>query len=153
MKCLVESILTIFSKLGPTIIAGVKPHMRCYQEEIFGPVLVCLHAETLDEAIKIINANEYGNGAAIFTRSGAAAQYFQKHVEAGQVGLNVPIPVPIPAFSFTGNKKSVAGGGMLTFYGKPGLMFYTQTKTVTSLWKDEDSGLAERAAAVMPTQS
>ena len=127
--------------------------MRCYREEIFGPVLVCLHTETLDEAIKLINENEYGNGAAIFTRSGAAASHFQKNIEAGQVGLNVPIPVPIPAFSFTGNKKSVAGGGMLTFYGKPGLQFFTQTKTVTSYWQNADSSLAERAAVQMPTQS
>ena len=140
-------------KIGPTIITNVQPHMRCYKEEIFGPVLVCLHTPTLDEAITLINNNEYGNGAAIFTRSGAAAQHFQKNIEAGQVGLNVPIPVPIPAFSFTGNKKRVAGGGMSTFYGKPGLAFYTQTKTVTSLWREEDSGLAERAAAIMPTMS
>lgn len=139
--------------VGPTIISGVTPKMKCYTEEIFGPVLVCLHASTLDEAIALINVNEYGNGAAIFTRSGAAANHFQKNIEAGQIGLNVPIPVPIPAFSFTGNKKSVAGGGMLTFYGKPGLQFFTQTKTVTTYWQDADSGLAEKAAAVMPTQS
>ena len=116
-------------------------------------MLVCLSAPTLDAAIDLINANPYGNGAAIFTRSGSAANHFQKNIEAGQVGLNVPIPVPIPAFSFSGNKKSVAGGGMLTFYGKPGLMFYTQTKTVTTLWRDEDVEAAERAGVAMPTQS
>jgi len=139
--------------VAPTIITNVKPHMKCYTEEIFGPVLVCLNVETLDEAIELINANEYGNGVAIFTRSGATASTFQKKIEAGQVGINVPIPVPLPFFSFTGNKKSVAGGGASTFYGKPGLNFYTQLKTVTSLWRSEDAGLAERAGTTMPTQS
>lgn len=127
--------------------------MRCYKEEIFGPVLVCLSASTLDDAIDLINANEYGNGVAIFTRSGSTATKFQKNVEAGQVGVNVPIPVPLPMFSFTGNKKSIAGGGASTFYGKPGIQFYTQTKTVTSLWKEEDAAVGERGGVNMPTQS
>ncbi|KAF1981346.1 Methylmalonate-semialdehyde dehydrogenase [Aulographum hederae CBS 113979] len=138
--------------VGPTIIANVKPHMRCYREEIFGPVLVCLNVDTVDEAIDLINANEYGNGTAIFTRSGATAGMFQKNIEAGQVGINVPIPVPLPMFSFTGNKKSVAGGGANTFYGKPGLAFYTQQKTVTSLWRSEDA-VASKASVNMPTHS
>ena len=81
--------------IAPTIITNVKPHMKCYTEEIFGPVLVCLNVDTLDEAIDLINANEYGNGTAIFTRSGATASTFQKRIEAGQVGINVPIPVPV----------------------------------------------------------
>ena len=126
--------------------------MRCYKEEIFGPVLVCLNVDTLDEAIELINANEYGNGTAIFTRSGATAGRFQREIEAGQVGINVPIPVPLPMFSFTGNKKSVAGGGANTFYGKPGINFYTQTKTVTSLWRSEDAENT-KAAVSMPTHS
>ncbi|KAH9873731.1 hypothetical protein IAQ61_004358 [Plenodomus lingam] len=138
--------------VGPTIIANVKPHMKCYTEEIFGPVLVCLNVDTIDEAIDLINANEYGNGTAIFTRSGSTAGRFQHEIEAGQVGINVPIPVPLPMFSFTGNKKSVAGGGANTFYGKPGLQFYTQQKTVTSLWRSEDA-VATRAAVNMPTHS
>ncbi|KAF2707803.1 Methylmalonate-semialdehyde dehydrogenase [Pleomassaria siparia CBS 279.74] len=138
--------------VGPTIIANVKPHMKCYTEEIFGPVLVCLNVETLDEAIDLINANEYGNGTAIFTRSGATAGRFQREIEAGQVGINVPIPVPLPMFSFTGNKKSIAGGGANTFYGKPGLQFYTQQKTVTSLWRSEDA-VATKASVNMPTHS
>ena len=125
--------------------------MKCYTEEIFGPVLVCLNTPTLSSAISLINANEYGNGAAIFTRSGSAATSFQKEIEAGQVGINVPIPVPLPMFSFTGNKKSVAGGGASTFYGKPGINFYTQTKTVTSLWKSEDAVVGEKSVN-MPTQ-
>ena len=128
--------------------------MRCYREEIFGPVLVCLNAPTLDSAISLINNNEYGNGVAIFTRSGSAAAKFQKEIEAGQVGINVPIPVPLPMFSFSGNKKSVAGGGASTFYGKPGLNFYTQTKTVTSLWKSEDAVVeGEKVSVNMPTQN
>lgn len=138
--------------VGPTIIANVKPHMKCYTEEIFGPVLVCLNVETIDDAIDLINANEYGNGTAIFTRSGATAGKFQREIEAGQVGINVPIPVPLPMFSFTGNKKSIAGGGANTFYGKPGLQFYTQQKTVTSLWRSEDA-VASKASVNMPTHS
>lgn len=136
--------------IGPTIITGVKPHMKCYTQEIFGPVLVCLESETLDDAISLINKNEYGNGAAIFTRSGPTASKFQKDIEAGQVGVNVPIPVPLPMFSFTGNKKSIAGGGANTFYGKPGLQFYTQQKTVTSLWRAEDA-VSTKANVEMPS--
>ncbi|RDW94200.1 CoA-acylating methylmalonate-semialdehyde dehydrogenase [Aspergillus mulundensis] len=138
--------------VGPTIITGVTPEMKCYKQEIFGPVLVCLEVETLDDAIELINKNEYGNGAAIFTRSGPTASKFQKDIEAGQVGINVPIPVPLPMFSFTGNKKSIAGGGANTFYGKPGLQFYTQQKTVTSLWRAEDA-VSTKAHVVMPTHS
>ncbi|KAI9720069.1 MAG: Methylmalonate-semialdehyde dehydrogenase [acylating] mitochondrial [Candelaria pacifica] len=138
--------------IGPTLITNVKPHMRCYKEEIFGPVLVCLNVDTLEESIDLINANEYGNGVAIFTRSGATARRFQRDVEAGQVGINVPIPVPLPMFSFTGNKKSIAGGGGNYFYGKPGIQFYTQLKTVTSFWKSEDA-IATKANVTMPTQS
>jgi malonate-semialdehyde dehydrogenase (acetylating) / methylmalonate-semialdehyde dehydrogenase len=126
--------------------------MKCYTEEIFGPVLVCLNVPTIDEAISLINANPYGNGAAIFTRSGATATRFQKEVEAGQQGINVPIPVPLPMFSFTGNKKSVAGGGANNFYGKSGINFYTQWKTVTSLWRAEDAIATEKEVA-MPTHS
>ncbi|EEH45414.2 methylmalonate-semialdehyde dehydrogenase (acylating) [Paracoccidioides brasiliensis Pb18] len=138
--------------VGPTIITNVKPHMRCYKEEIFGPVLVCLEVETIDDAISLINANEYGNGAAVFTCSGPTATKFQRELEAGQIGINVPIPVPLPMFSFTGNKKSIAGGGANTFYGKPGLQFYTQQKTVTSLWRSEDA-VNTKASVVMPTHS
>ncbi|OQE14809.1 hypothetical protein PENFLA_c035G07863 [Penicillium flavigenum] len=128
--------------VAPTVITNVNTSMACYKEEIFGPVLVCISVQTLEEAVDLLNANEYGNGASIFTKSGSSASYFQKNIEAGQVGINVAIPVPLPMFSFTGNKKSIAGGGANTFYGKPGLAFYTQQKTVTSLWRREnvDSG-------------
>jgi malonate-semialdehyde dehydrogenase (acetylating)/methylmalonate-semialdehyde dehydrogenase len=146
----VHNTTDIPSQVGPTIITNVTPSMTCYKEEIFGPVLVCLSVPTLDDAISLINANEYGNGTAIFTRSGATATRFQKEIEAGQVGINVPIPVPLPMFSFTGNKKSVAGGGTNTFYGKPGVQFYTQQKTVTSFWKAEDA-VSTKSDVVMPT--
>jgi malonate-semialdehyde dehydrogenase (acetylating) / methylmalonate-semialdehyde dehydrogenase len=139
-------------QIAPTIITNVQPHMRCYTEEIFGPVLITLNAATLGSAISLINHNPYGNGASIFTRSGSSAAKFQRDISAGQLGLNVPIPVPLPMFSFTGNKRSVAGGGASTFYGKPGLAFYTQWKTVTSLWREEDAGVGVKEA-VMPTLS
>lgn len=118
--------------IAPTVISGVKPNMTCYKEEIFGPVLIILEAETLDEAISIINANPYGNGTAIFTASGAAARHFQHAVDAGQIGINVPIPVPLPFFSFTGSRASIRGD--INFYGKQGVQFYTQVKTITSNW-------------------
>ncbi|KAK4156939.1 Aldehyde/histidinol dehydrogenase [Chaetomidium leptoderma] len=136
--------------VAPTIITNVTPAMQCYRDEIFGPVLVCLNVDTLDEAIDLINSNEYGNGTAIFTRSGPTAETFRRRIEAGQVGINVPIPVPLPMFSFTGNKKSVAGGGASTFYGKPGVNFYTQLKTVTAMWSAEDA-ISKKADVAMPT--
>jgi malonate-semialdehyde dehydrogenase (acetylating)/methylmalonate-semialdehyde dehydrogenase len=122
--------------VGPTIITNVTPDMECYTEEIFGPVLVCLNADSLEEAIQLINNNPYGNGTAIFTRSGAAARKFQHEIDVGQVGINVPIPVPLPFFSFTGSRASFVGA--TNFYGKSVISFYTQTKTITSAWKDED---------------
>ncbi|KAJ1975967.1 hypothetical protein H4R34_004148 [Dimargaris verticillata] len=133
--------------VGPTILTNVKPHMKCYQEEIFGPVLVCVNVDTLDEAIELVNSNRYGNGTAIFTRSGAAARKFQKEIDVGQVGINVPIPVPLPMFSFTGSRGSFMGD--INFYGKSGVNFYTQLKTVTSLWRAEDA-THTRASVNMP---
>ncbi|KAJ3120593.1 Methylmalonate-semialdehyde dehydrogenase [acylating] mitochondrial, partial [Nowakowskiella sp. JEL0407] len=105
--------------IGPTILDGVKPHMRCYKEEIFGPVLVCMEAETLEEAIEVINNNPYGNGTAIFTNSGSVARKFSEEIDVGQVGINVPIPVPLPMFSFTGSRGSIIGD--MNFYGKTGV--------------------------------
>ncbi|MGO1540162.1 MAG: CoA-acylating methylmalonate-semialdehyde dehydrogenase [Luteimonas sp.] len=121
--------------VGPTIFSGVKPGMRIYDEEIFGPVLVILEAESLDEAIALVNANPNGNGTAIFTRSGAAARRFQEEIDVGQVGINLPIPVPVPLFSFTGSRASKLGD--LGPYGKQVVTFYTQTKTVTARWFDD----------------
>ncbi|CAG8460939.1 14553_t:CDS:10 [Ambispora leptoticha] len=134
--------------VGPTILANVETHMECYKEEIFGPVLVCLSVDTLDEAIELINKNPYGNGTAIFTNSGSSARYFSLNIDVGQVGVNIPIPVPLPMFSFTGSRGSIQGD--VNFYGKSGLQFYTQTKTVTSLWRKEDV-MSNRAAVNMPT--
>ena len=122
--------------IGPTIFSGVTPEMTIYREEIFGPVLSIMHAATMDEAIAMINANPNGNGTAIFTRSGAAARKFQEEIDVGQVGINVPIPVPVPIFSFSGSRASKLGD--LGPYGKQVVLFYTQTKTVTQRWFDED---------------
>uniref|UniRef100_H3BGD6 Methylmalonate-semialdehyde/malonate-semialdehyde dehydrogenase [acylating], mitochondrial n=1 Tax=Latimeria chalumnae TaxID=7897 RepID=H3BGD6_LATCH len=133
--------------VGPTVLAGVKPHMKCYTEEIFGPVLVVVEADTLDDAIGIVNENPYGNGTAIFTTNGATARKYTHQVDVGQVGVNVPIPVPLPMFSFTGSRGSFRGD--TNFYGKQGIQFYTQVKTITSQWKAEDATLTG-PAVVMP---
>ena len=116
--------------VGPTIIQA-NATMKCYHEEIFGPVLIVLHAETLDQAIKIVNENKYGNGTAIFTQSGATARKFEREVNVGQIGINVPIPVPLPMFSWSGNKASALGD--IPFYGRGGIDFYTQNKVRVSL--------------------
>ncbi|KAJ5083776.1 aldehyde dehydrogenase [Penicillium angulare] len=138
--------------VAPTIISEVNPTMECYKEEIFGPVLVCLQVKSLDEAIQLVNDNPYGNGTAVFTSSGVSAERFRKNIQAGQVGVNVPIPVPLPMFSFTGNQRSVAGGGANTFYGRPGVNFYTQLKTVTSKWAGRDDQPTKNTLS-MPTHS
>jgi len=123
--------------VGPTIFSGARPGMRIYDEEIFGPVLVILAAESLDAAIELVNANPNGNGTAVFTQSGAAARRFQEDIDVGQVGINVPIPVPVPLVSFTGSRASKLGD--LGPYGKQVILFYTQTKTVTQRWFDDDT--------------
>lgn len=120
--------------VGPTILADVTEDMDCYKEEILGPVLLCMQAGGLDEAISIVNRNKHGNGASIFTSSPAVARKFQAEIESGQVGINVAIPAPLPLFSFSGAKASFTGD--INFYGKAGLQFYTQIKTVTQQWKD-----------------
>ena len=123
--------------IGPTLFDNVNTEMTIYREEIFGPVLLLLHAKNLEEAIELINKNPYGNGTSIFTASGAAARRFQHAIEVGQVGINIPIPVPLPFFSFTGWKGSFYGDQHA--YGKQAVRFYTQTKTITSRWFNEDS--------------
>lgn len=134
--------------VGPTVIDNVNPTMACYQEEIFGPVVVAQGVDSLDEAIEIINGNRYGNGCAIFTRSGAAARKFQYEIDVGQVGINLPIPVPLPMFSFTGSRGSFRGAQ--NFYGKKGVEFYTSTKTITSNWKyDEEDTVLSTSMPVM----
>ena len=121
--------------VGPTLFRGVTAKMSLYREEIFGPVLVCMEVDSLEESIELVNASPYGNGTSLFTRSGGAARHFQHAVEVGQVGINVPIPVPLPFFSFTGWKGSFYGD--LHAYGKQAVRFYTETKTVTSRWFDD----------------
>lgn len=102
--------------VGPTVFGDVKPNMTCYKEEIFGPALVTLTVDTLDEAIELINNNPYGNGTALFTTNGATARKFTQDIDVGQVGINVPIPVPLPMFSFTGSRGSFLGD--TNFYGQ-----------------------------------
>jgi malonate-semialdehyde dehydrogenase (acetylating) / methylmalonate-semialdehyde dehydrogenase len=123
--------------IGPTIFSGVTPTMKVYTTEIFGPVMVIMGVPTLDDAIKLVNDNPFGNGTGIFTQSGAAARKFQNEIDVGQVGINVPIPVPVPFFSFTGSRGSKLGD--LGPYGKQVIQFYTQTKTVTSRWFDDQA--------------
>jgi malonate-semialdehyde dehydrogenase (acetylating)/methylmalonate-semialdehyde dehydrogenase len=123
--------------IGPTIFSGVTPEMSIYTTEIFGPVMVIVGVNTLDEAIKLVNDNPFGNGTGIFTQSGAAARKFQNEIDVGQVGINVPIPVPVPYFSFTGSRGSKLGD--LGPYGKQVVQFYTQTKTVTTRWFDDST--------------
>jgi len=118
--------------VNATILDKVTVNMNCYKEEIFGPVLSIIRVNTLDEAIAIMNENPYGNGCALFTSSGPAARKFQYETEVGQIGINLPIPVPPPFFSFTGSKASFLGAS--NFYGKNGIKFYTQVKTVLSNW-------------------
>jgi malonate-semialdehyde dehydrogenase (acetylating)/methylmalonate-semialdehyde dehydrogenase len=123
--------------IAPTIFSGVKPGHEVYKQEIFGPVLVLVSVDTLDEAIDLVNRNPFGNGTGIFTQSGAAARKFQNEIDVGQVGINVPIPVPVPYFSFTGSRGSKLGD--LGPYGKQVIQFYTQVKTVTSRWFDDET--------------
>ncbi|WP_201571695.1 CoA-acylating methylmalonate-semialdehyde dehydrogenase [Psychrobacter nivimaris] len=123
--------------VGPTIFDNVTSDMQIYQQEIFGPVLCIMRANSLDEAIALLNANPHGNGTAIFTQSGAAAHKFQQDIQVGQIGINLPIPVPLPMFSFSGSRASKLGD--LGPYGKQAVQFYTQTKTVTARWFDDEA--------------
>ena len=123
--------------VGPTLFDRTTPSMTIYREEIFGPVLIMVRAESLEEAIQLINANPYANGAALFTRSGYAARRFQQQVEVGMVGINVPIPVPMAFFSFGGWRNSLFGD--LHVHGTDGVRFYTRGKAVTTRWPDDGS--------------
>ena len=120
--------------LAPSLLDDVKPDMDAYMEEIFGPVLGVVRAETYEEALALVNENSYGNGTAIFTRDGGVARQFQFDVQAGMVGINVPIPVPVAYYSFGGWKDSLFGD--LHIYGPEGINFYTRGKVVTSRWPD-----------------
>jgi malonate-semialdehyde dehydrogenase (acetylating)/methylmalonate-semialdehyde dehydrogenase len=123
--------------VGPTLFDHVQPAMTIYREEIFGPVLVVLRAESLAQAIAIVNANPYANGAALFTRSGHAARRFQEELDVGMLGINVPIPVPMAFHSFGGWKNSLFGD--LHVHGMDGVRFYTRGKVVTARWPDDGS--------------
>ena len=120
--------------LGVSLLDRVSPEMECYRNEIFGPVLEVVRVPTYAEAVGLINDNPYGNGTAIFTRDGGAARQFQFEVNAGMVGINVPIPVPVAYYSFGGWKASLFGD--LHMYGPEGVQFYTRAKIVTSRWPD-----------------
>jgi malonate-semialdehyde dehydrogenase (acetylating) / methylmalonate-semialdehyde dehydrogenase len=120
--------------LGVSLLDKVTPEMDAYKDEIFGPVLSVVRAETYDEAVRLVNENTYGNGVAIFTRDGGAARQFQFEVQAGMVGVNVPIPVPVAYYSFGGWKASLFGDSHI--YGPEGINFYTRGKVVTSRWPD-----------------
>ena len=137
--------------IGPTILklpADRINEFECYREEIFGPVLLVIEASTLDEAITITNNNPFGNGCALFTSSGAAARKYQFEIDCGQVGINVPVPVPLPMFSWTGSRGSFRGSSH--FYGKQGVDFFTQIKSVTSSWPVDMVQAGTRASTSMP---
>jgi malonate-semialdehyde dehydrogenase (acetylating)/methylmalonate-semialdehyde dehydrogenase len=127
--------------LGPCLIDEVTPEMDCYRDEIFGPVLCVVRAQTFDEALALVNRSPWGNGAAVFTRDGGAARRFQFDVEAGMVGVNVPIPVPVGSYSFGGWKDSLFGDAHI--YGPEGIRFYTRAKVVTSRWPDPASSAVD----------
>jgi len=120
--------------LKPSLLDDVRPGMKAYEDEIFGPVLGITHVASYDEAVRLVNENPYGNGTAIFTRDGGAARQFQFDVQAGMVGINVPIPVPVAYYSFGGWKASLFGDRHI--YGPEGIDFYTRGKVVTSRWPD-----------------
>jgi malonate-semialdehyde dehydrogenase (acetylating) / methylmalonate-semialdehyde dehydrogenase len=123
--------------VGPTLFDRATPAMAIYQQEIFGPVLLIVRSESLEDAIALINANPYANGAALFTRSGYAARRFQQQVEVGMIGINVPIPVPMAFYSFGGWRNSLFGD--LHVHGMDGVRFYTRGKAVTTRWPDDGS--------------
>jgi malonate-semialdehyde dehydrogenase (acetylating)/methylmalonate-semialdehyde dehydrogenase len=134
--------------LGPSLFDHVTTDMSIYREEIFGPVLIVLRVATLDEAIALVNRNPYGIGTAIFTRSGHAAQRFEREIEVGMVGVNVAIPVPVAFFSFGGWKASLFGD--LHVHGPEAIAFYTRRKVVTSRWPADGEG-GPGATLAMPT--
>jgi malonate-semialdehyde dehydrogenase (acetylating) / methylmalonate-semialdehyde dehydrogenase len=124
--------------LGPSVLDRVTPAMRCYRDEIFGPVLSVVRAGSYDQALAVVNGNPYGNGTAIFTNDGGAARQFTREVEVGMVGINVPIPVPMAFYSFGGWKASLFGDTHV--HGTEGVHFYTRGKAVTSRWLDPSHG-------------
>jgi malonate-semialdehyde dehydrogenase (acetylating)/methylmalonate-semialdehyde dehydrogenase len=135
--------------VGPTVIDRVTPEMDVYREEIFGPVLSVVRMDDVDAAIDLINANPYGNGTAIFTSSGEAARRFQRGVNVGMIGVNVPIPVPMAYYSFGGWKDSLFGEHHI--HGPEGVAFYTRAKVVTARWPHVDHAEHQQAQFSFPT--
>ncbi|MCW5223579.1 CoA-acylating methylmalonate-semialdehyde dehydrogenase [Verminephrobacter aporrectodeae] len=133
--------------LGACLFDQVRPGMKIYQEEIFGPVLGVVRVKTLQEAMDLIDAHEYGNGTCIFTRDGEAARYFSDHIQVGMVGVNVPLPVPVAYHSFGGFKRSLFGD--LNAYGPDAVRFYTKRKTITQRWPS--AGVREGAVFSFPS--
>jgi malonate-semialdehyde dehydrogenase (acetylating) / methylmalonate-semialdehyde dehydrogenase len=131
---------------GGTLFDHVRPAMRIYREEIFGPVLVCVRVKDFAEALALVNAHEYGNGVACFTSDGGVAREFARRVQVGMVGINVPIPVPMAWHGFGGWKRSLFGDTHA--YGEEGVRFYTKQKSVMQRWPDS---IAKGAEFAMPT--
>ncbi len=127
--------------LGTTLLDHVTPSMSVYTDEIFGPVLCVVRAETYDEALALVNSNPYANGTALYTRDGGAARRFQFDVEVGMVGINVPIPVPVAYYSFGGWRASLFGDSHM--YGPEGINFYTRGKVVTARWPDPSTSTVD----------
>jgi len=121
--------------VGPTLFDNVQTDMEIYTDEIFGPVLAVVRVDTLEDAIALINSNSYANGTAIFTSSGQAARIFQRQVQVGMIGINIPIPVPMAFYSFGGWKDSLFGDHHI--HGPEGVRFYTRGKAITSRWPEE----------------
>jgi malonate-semialdehyde dehydrogenase (acetylating) / methylmalonate-semialdehyde dehydrogenase len=137
--------------VGPTLIDQVSPEMSVYRDEIFGPVLSVVRSDGLDEAIELINRNPYANGAAIFTGSGYEARRFQREVEVGMIGINVPIPVPMAFYSFGGWKDSLFGDHHI--HGPEGVRFYTRGKAITSRWPATQATAADAGSMHFPTSN
>jgi malonate-semialdehyde dehydrogenase (acetylating) / methylmalonate-semialdehyde dehydrogenase len=133
--------------VGGTLIDRATPEMTCYQEEIFGPVLLVVRVASMEEAMQLINDHEYGNGTCIFTRDGEAARYFSDNILVGMVGINIPLPVPVSYHSFGGWKRSLFGD--LNAYGPDAVRFYTRRKTVTQRWPS--AGVREGAQFSFPS--
>ena len=132
--------------IGGCLFDHVKENMRIYKEEIFGPVLSVVRAKDFDEALKLVNDHEFGNGASIFTRDGDSGRTFSSEAKIGMVGINIPIPVPMAFHSFGGWKRSIFGDSAM--HGAEGIKFYTKLKTVTTRWP---SGIRSNAEFIMPT--
>ncbi|MFM7254945.1 MAG: aldehyde dehydrogenase family protein, partial [Betaproteobacteria bacterium] len=132
--------------VGPTLFDAVTPTMQIYREEIFGPVLCVVRVSSLQEAVALVNAHPFGNGVSLYTRDGGAAQAFCREIQAGMVGVNVPIPVPLAWHSFGGWKQSLFGDHHA--YGEEGIRFYTRYKSIMQRWPES---IAKGAEFAMPT--